>query len=90
MSSLGPSPCLSALPWTLVKLKLHKTVDRDGSWRRESSRTMRSSSCWRKFQLKDAVSTEESGSDRTKKLSTLGGDMLPVGIDAAGLDKLVS
>lgn len=31
MSSLGPSPCLPAPPWTLAKPKLRKTVDTAGT-----------------------------------------------------------
>lgn len=34
------------------------------------------SSCWRKFLLEDAASTEGSGRDRIKKLSTQGGGIL--------------
>lgn len=50
---------------------------------------MQGSSCWRKFQLEDAASTEESGDDRTKELSTQDGGIISAGIDAAGLDELI-
>lgn len=53
---------------------------------------MQGSSCWRKFQLEDAASTEESGNDRTTQdgeLSTQDGGIISAGIDAAGLDELI-